>query len=72
VCDIHHEGAKLRLTMVFPRMLGSDVVQAEAVRAAGLKTLADMTAPGEPLDENLRRAVRQMLDPKAILKPDGA
>jgi alkyldihydroxyacetonephosphate synthase len=71
VCDIHHEGAKLRLTMVFPRMLGNDVAQAEAVRAAGLKALADMTAPSEPLEENLRRAIRQMLDPKAILGPDG-
>jgi alkyldihydroxyacetonephosphate synthase len=72
VCDIRHEGAKLRLTMVFPRMLGRDVAQAEAVRAAALKALADMTAAAEPLEDNLRRGIQQMLDPKAILGPHNA
>jgi hypothetical protein len=45
------------------------VAQAEAVRAAGLKALADMTAPAEPLENHLRLGIRQMLDPKAILGP---
>jgi alkyldihydroxyacetonephosphate synthase len=69
VSDAHHEGARLRLTMLYPRMLGSDVVQAETVRDAGLKALAELTGPGEPLEENLQHGIKQMLDPKAILGP---
>ena len=34
VSDAAHDGAKLRLTMIFPRLLGSDVAQAEAIRDA--------------------------------------
>jgi alkyldihydroxyacetonephosphate synthase len=69
VSDAGHEGAKLRLTMIFPRMLGNDVAQAQSVREAGLKALAELTSPDEPLDENLRLDIRQKLDPRAILNP---
>jgi alkyldihydroxyacetonephosphate synthase len=69
VSDAGHDGAKLRLTMIFPRMLGNDVAQAEAVREAALKALAELTTPDEPLKEKLRLGIKQLLDPKAILNP---
>jgi alkyldihydroxyacetonephosphate synthase len=69
VSDAGHEGAKLRLTMIFPRMLGNDVAQAQSVREAALKALAELTSPDEPLEEKLRLGIRQMLDPKSILNP---
>ncbi len=69
VSDASHDGAKLRLSMIFPRMLGNDVAQAEAVREAALEALAELTSPDEPLDEKLRLGIKQMLDPKAILNP---
>jgi alkyldihydroxyacetonephosphate synthase len=69
VSDASHEGAKLRLSMIFPRMLGNDVAQAEAVREVALEALAELTGPDEPLDEKLRLGIKQMLDPKAILNP---
>ena len=69
VSDAGHEGAKLRLTMIFPRMLGNDVAQAQSVREEGLKALAELTRPDEPLDESLRLGIRQTLDPRAILNP---
>jgi alkyldihydroxyacetonephosphate synthase len=69
VSDAGHEGAKLRLTMIFPRMLGNDVAQAQSVRETGLKALAEVKSPDEPLDENLRLGIRQTLDPRAILNP---
>ena len=50
-------------------MLFRSVVQAETVRDAGLKALAELTGPGEPLEENLQHGIKQMLDPKAILGP---
>jgi alkyldihydroxyacetonephosphate synthase len=69
VSDAGHESAKLRLTVIFPRALGNDVAQAQSVREAGLKALAELTGPDEPLEEKLRLGIKQMLDPKAILNP---
>jgi alkyldihydroxyacetonephosphate synthase len=60
VSDATHEGAKLRFTIIYPRMLGRDVVQAETLREDGA---------GEALDKNLRAGIKQMLDPRAILNP---
>ena len=67
VCDTAHEGARLRLTMIYPRMLGSDVAQATSVREAALKALGELTTPAEPLEESLKAGIKQMLDPKGIL-----
>jgi alkyldihydroxyacetonephosphate synthase len=69
VSDAGHDGAKLRLTMIYPRMLGSDVAQAESVRDTGLKMMAELNRPDEPLELTLRLGIKQMLDPKAILNP---
>ncbi|HEY2011179.1 MAG TPA: FAD-binding oxidoreductase [Rhizomicrobium sp.] len=69
VSDATHEGAKLRFTIIFPRLLGSDVVQAEIIREAAFKALAEFASPDGPLEEQLRAAIRQTLDPKAILNP---
>ena len=69
VSDAGHDSAKLRLTMIFPRALGDDVAQAQSVREAGLKALAELSGPGEAMDEKLRLGIKQMLDPKAILNP---
>jgi alkyldihydroxyacetonephosphate synthase len=67
VGDAAHEGARLRFTIIFPRLLGSDVVQAETIRDAGLKALAELTGPGDALEESLRASIKQTLDPKSIL-----
>lgn len=69
VSDAGHEGAKLRFTIFFPRLLGSDVIQAETIREAALKALAEFTGPEGPLEEQLRATIKQTLDPKAILNP---
>jgi hypothetical protein len=55
--------------MIYPRMLGNDVAQAQSVREEALKALAELTSPDEPLEEKLRLGIKQMLDPKAILNP---
>lgn len=69
VSDATHEGAKLRFTAIFPRLLGSDVIQAETIRETALRALAEFASPDGPLDEQLRAAIKQTLDPKAILNP---
>jgi alkyldihydroxyacetonephosphate synthase len=69
VNDAIHEGAKLRLTIIYPRMLGSDVIQAETIRDTGLKALAELQDPCEALEERLGAGIKQALDPKAILNP---
>lgn len=69
VNDAIHEGARLRLTVIYPRMLGSDVIQAETIREAGLKALAELTGPDAALEANLRAGIKQTLDPRAILNP---
>jgi alkyldihydroxyacetonephosphate synthase len=67
ISDAAHEGAKLRFTLIYPRMLGSDVAQAETVHDAALKALGELTGPGEALEQNLRASIKQTLDPKNIL-----
>jgi alkyldihydroxyacetonephosphate synthase len=67
VSDAAHEGAKLRLTMIYPRMLGSDVAQAVSVREAALKALDELSGPGEALEDDLKAAIRRTLDPMSIL-----
>jgi len=69
VSDASHDGAKLRLAMIFPRMLGNDVAQAKDLREEALKALAELSGPEEPLEEKLKRGIKQTLDPKAILNP---
>jgi alkyldihydroxyacetonephosphate synthase len=71
VGDIRHEGASLTLTCIYPRALGNDVIQAEAIRQAGLEAIAARTGTAQGLDAELARAIRQTLDPKGILNPDG-
>jgi hypothetical protein len=72
ISDVSHEGGRLRLTMIFPRMLGSDVAQAEAVRGTALSALRELTEADEPLEEKLRAAVKRTLDPREILNPGKA
>ena len=72
ISDVSHEGGRLRLTMIFPRLLGSDVAQAEAVRGTALSALRELTDADEPLEEKLRAAVKRTLDPKGILNPGKA
>ncbi|HVW72738.1 MAG TPA: FAD-binding oxidoreductase [Rhizomicrobium sp.] len=72
ISDVSHEGGRLRLTMIYPRILGSDVAQAEAVRNTALNALRELTDADEPLEEKLRAAVKQTLDPKGILNPGKA
>ena len=67
VSDTVHEGAKPRFTLIYPRMLGSDVAQAEAVHDAALKVLGELTGPGDALEQGLRARIKQTLDPKHIL-----
>ncbi len=65
VSGISPDGAQLRLTMIFPRVLGDGVAQAQAVRDVAEKAFAGP----EPalLDTQLQQAIRQVLDPKGIL-----
>jgi FAD/FMN-containing dehydrogenase len=69
ISDANYEGAKLRLTFIYPRMLGSDVVQAQAIRQLGQKALEDLLGPDEALDKKLWQSIKDTLDPKAILNP---
>jgi hypothetical protein len=50
-------------------MLGSDVAQAMTVRETALKALAELSGPGEALEDDLKASIRQTLDPKSILAP---
>ncbi len=65
VSGICADGAQLRLTMIFPRMLGDGVAQAQAIRDVAEKAFAGP----EPalLETQLQQAIRQVLDPKGIL-----
>ncbi len=70
VTDVRHDGAALVCTFLFPRALNGDVAQAQAVRQAALDVLkAQMRNDGVP-DSDLRRAIRDVLDPNAILTSD--
>jgi len=65
VSGISADGAQLRLTMIFPRVLGDGVAQAQAIRDVAEKAFAGP----EPvlLETQLQQAIRQVLDPKGIL-----
>lgn len=65
VGNVGADGARLRLTMVFPRVLGDGVAQAQAIRDVAEKAFAG----SEPalLETQLQQAIRQVLDPKGIL-----
>ena len=65
VSGICADGAQLRLTMIFPRVLGDGVAQAQAIRDVAEKAFAKP----EPalLETQLQQAIRQVLDPKGIL-----
>jgi alkyldihydroxyacetonephosphate synthase len=67
--EVRHEGASLRLTCIYPRALGNDVAQAEAIRQAGLEALAARSDTTGTLDADLLRTIKQTLDPKDILNP---
>jgi alkyldihydroxyacetonephosphate synthase len=58
------DGAKLRLTMIFPRVLGNGVAQAQIIRDVAEKALAG-PAPGL-LETQVRAAIRQVLDPRGV------
>jgi alkyldihydroxyacetonephosphate synthase len=62
-----HEGADLRFTFVYPRALKDDAAQALAIRRAGTAAIA---APHpDELGTEIKRAIRQLLDPGHILNP---
>jgi len=65
VSNVGADGAQLRLTMIFPRVLGDGVAQAQAIRDVAEKAFAGP----EPalLETQLHQAIRQVLDPKGIL-----
>lgn len=65
VSNVGADGARLRLTMIFPRVLGDGVAQAQAIREVAEKAFAGP----EPalLETQLQQAIRQVLDPKGIL-----
>ena len=64
VTGVRADGANLRLTYLFPRVLGDGVAQAEAIRDAAEKAFAGP----EPslLATQMQAAIRQVLDPKGI------
>lgn len=62
-----HDGASLRFTYIYPRALKDDAAQALAIRQAGALA-AHAPAPDE-LGAELKRAIRQILDPSRILNP---
>jgi alkyldihydroxyacetonephosphate synthase len=69
VTDPRHDGANLRLAYVFPRLLGKDVAQAEAIRQAACQTLSALVGKQDRLEREILSAVKQRLDPAGILNP---
>lgn len=70
VTGARHDGAALICTFLFPRALNGDVAQAQAVRQAALDVLKAHMRKDGMLDSDLRRAIRDVLDPNAILTSD--
>lgn len=66
ICNANYAGAKLCLTIVYPRMLGHDVEQALAIRHMGLEALTKLIGPDDTLDLELRQRIKEILDPTAI------
>ena len=69
VIHARHDGADLRFTYVYPRTLKDDAAQALAIRQAGLAAIAAHAPPPGELGTELKRAIKQLLDPRAILNP---
>lgn len=67
ITGARHEGADLCCTFIFPRRLNGDIPQALAVRQAALDVLAVQTRADSSLETDVRRALKSVLDPKAIL-----
>jgi alkyldihydroxyacetonephosphate synthase len=65
VGSVSADGANLRLTMIFPRVLGDGVAQAQAIRDVAETAFAGL--PPALLETQLDQAIRQVLDPKGIL-----
>lgn len=65
VSGICQDGAQLRLTMIFPRVLGDGVAQAQVIREVAEKAMAGPEPSA--LQSRMRAALRQVLDPKGIL-----
>ena len=70
ITGARHDGAGLVCTFVFPRALNGDVPQAQAVRQAALDALKAQIPNDSMPDSDLRRAISDVLDPKAILTSD--
>ena len=66
VSGVCPDGAQLRLTFVFPRVLGNGVAQAEIIRAVAEKAMAGP----EPslLETQIQAAIRQVLDPRGVFR----
>jgi alkyldihydroxyacetonephosphate synthase len=67
VAGARHDGADLCCSFIFPRRLDGDIAQAQAVRQAALDVLGAQARAGSPLETDIRRAVKSVLDPKNIL-----
>jgi alkyldihydroxyacetonephosphate synthase len=61
------DGAILTFTWLFPRILEDGISQAQNIRRAALAMAQGSS--GEPLEQEVLRAIKQSLDPKAILNP---
>jgi alkyldihydroxyacetonephosphate synthase len=68
VANARHDGADLRFTFVYPRILKGDVAQALAIRRAGAEAIG--AVPRGELDVELMRSIKQLLDPGGILNPE--
>jgi alkyldihydroxyacetonephosphate synthase len=60
------DGANLRFTWMFPRKLDDEIVQAETIHRAALAAIRQQDAG---LERDVLGALKQALDPKAILGP---
>ncbi|MBA2590537.1 MAG: FAD-binding oxidoreductase [Alphaproteobacteria bacterium] len=65
VTGVRGDGAQLRLSFIFPRVLGDGVAQAQIIRETAEKAMAG-PAPSV-LQTKLQAAIRLVLDPKGIL-----
>jgi alkyldihydroxyacetonephosphate synthase len=69
VTNPQHDGANLCLAYVFPRLLGKDVAQAQAIRQAACQTLGSLVGKQDGLEREIMSAVKKSLDPTGILNP---
>lgn len=69
IANARHDGADLRFTFVYPRALQEDAAQALAIRKAGMAAIAAQTPASGELAANVKRTIKQLLDPRDILNP---